>query len=396
MSPAFARIMILVTVILMDILGGAEIDLFVPSFPELRSHFNVSTFWLEALLSVNFAGSCFSLIFVGGLADRYGRKPIILAGLGIFIFASMLCLSNTSYNLVLLGRFLQGVGIIAPATLCFLIIADSYSLKNQQYLMGVLNGLMNVAVAGAPVVGSYITMYFHWQGNFIALLCLGLIVLVMTIIFIPKAKLLEHKESLSLGGYMPIFKSKALMLLILNIVFIYVPYWIFLGMSPILYMRDLGVSLSHYGYYQGAWALVFALGSIFFGLIFNKYSARKMLYLSLQICILGAILIALVAFFDIKNPLIIALSLLPFSVGSIIPNVILYPIALNFMPQLKGRVSALIRGMMLILSAIGLEFVGYCYQGSFQNIGIVITYFNIVAIITLFFVIRNREVTKFF
>ncbi len=396
MKQAFAKMMILITVILMDILGGAEIDLFVPSFPDIKSHFNVSTLWLEALLSINFAGSCFSLIFVGGLADRYGRKPIILAGLGIFILSSMLCLSNTSYNLVLLGRFLQGVGIIAPATLCYLIIADSYPLKEQQYLMGILNGLMNVAVAGAPVIGSYIAMYFHWQGNFIALLIMGLIVLIMTIIFIPKIKALEYKEPISLSGYIPIFKSTALMLLILHIVIIYVPYWVFLGMSPILYMRDLGVSLSHYGYYQGAWALVFALGSIFFGLIINKYSAKTMLYLSLQTCLFGTGLIALVAYLDVRNPLIIALSLLPFSIGSIIPNVILYPIALNFMPQLKGRVSALIRGMMLLLSAVSLEFVGFFYQGSFQNIGIVITVFNIVGVITLFFVIKNREIVKFF
>ena len=126
--------------------------------------------------------------------------------------------------------------------------------------MGVLNGLMNVAVAGAPVVGSYITMYFHWQGNFIALLALGIPVLVMTMLFVPKSKLAKIKEPISLSGYMPIFKSKPLMLLIGIAVFMCVPYWIFLGMSPILYMKDLGVSLEYYGYYQGAWALVFALG----------------------------------------------------------------------------------------------------------------------------------------
>jgi DHA1 family bicyclomycin/chloramphenicol resistance-like MFS transporter len=394
MTPSFAKIMILITVMLMDILGGAEIDLFVPSFPELKSHFNISTFLLEALLSVNFAGSCFGLLFIGGLADRYGRKPVILAGLGIFVCASMLCLSSSSYNIVLLGRFFQGVGIIAPATLCYLIIADSYSIKKQQYLMGILNGLMNVAVAGAPVLGSYITMYFHWQGNFIALLVMGIIVLLMTMVFIPPTKISEYKEPIALSGYTTIFKSSALMLLILNIVFMYVPYWIFLGMSPILYIRDLGVSLSHYGYYQGAWALVFALGSIFFGLIVNKYSARKMLYLAFYICIFGTGLIALVSFLDIKNPLIIALSLLPFSVGSIIPNVILYPIALNFMPQLKGRASSLIKGIMLILSAIGLEFVGLYYQGSFQNIGIVITGFNLVALVTLILAINNHEIKK--
>jgi DHA1 family bicyclomycin/chloramphenicol resistance-like MFS transporter len=204
------------------------------------------------LLSVNFAGYVFSLLFVGGLADRYGRKPIILLGLVVFIIASALCVWAPSYEFLLAGRFFQGVGVAAPAIICFLIIADSYSIKKQQSYLAILGGLTNVAIAVAPVAGSYITMYYHWQGNFMALLFFGLVTLVMTMLFIPSFKLPKHKEPLSLRGYIPIFQSKALMLLVTCMIFICVPYWLFLGMSPILYMKDLGVSLSHYGYYQGA------------------------------------------------------------------------------------------------------------------------------------------------
>ncbi|MFN7098124.1 MAG: MFS transporter, partial [Gammaproteobacteria bacterium] len=60
--------MILVAVILMDLLAGMEFDLFVPSFPELQTQFNLTPFWVEALLSANFIGYCLSLFFVGSLA----------------------------------------------------------------------------------------------------------------------------------------------------------------------------------------------------------------------------------------------------------------------------------------------------------------------------------------
>jgi DHA1 family bicyclomycin/chloramphenicol resistance-like MFS transporter len=69
--------MILITIILMDFLSGMEFDLFVPSFPTLQAQFDLSPFWVEALLSVNFFGYFISLFWVGGLADRYGRKPVI-------------------------------------------------------------------------------------------------------------------------------------------------------------------------------------------------------------------------------------------------------------------------------------------------------------------------------
>ncbi len=390
------KILLLITVILMDILSGAEIDLFIPSFPEIKTHFNVSTVWLEALLSANFIGSCMSLFFIGSLADRHGRKPIILLGLTIFIIGSIFCSFALEFNFLLIGRFLQGIGISAPAVLCFLIIADNYPLKKQQYYMGVLNGLINVAVAGAPVVGSYIAMYFHFRGSFITLLLFGIIVAIMTMLFVPNSKTHENKESISLIGYLPIFKSKPLMLLLVHIVFMFVPYWIFLGLSPILYMKDLGLSLKVYGYYQGAWALVFAIGSIFFGAIIERLPTKMMLKSSAYTCLIGLITIFLVAALDIRDPLIIMLSLMPFNIGGIIPFIIIYPIALNYIPTAKGKISALIKGSMLILTAFGIEIAGLSYQGSFRSLGIILSLFIMVGIVTLFMIIRNREIKELF
>src|SRR5690349_10183764 len=130
---------LLFSIIMMDFLVGMEFDLFVPSFPELQHHFSLTPFSVEALLSVNFVGYCLSLFIVGSLGDRYGRKSIILLGLLIFILGSFCCLFEPSYPLLLLGRFLQGVGVAAPAILSFLIIADIYPLKKQQSLFAILS-----------------------------------------------------------------------------------------------------------------------------------------------------------------------------------------------------------------------------------------------------------------
>ena len=121
-----------------------------------------------------------------------------------------------------------------------------------------------------------------------------------------------------------------------------------------------------------------------------------MLKFAAYTCLIGLSIIILVAALDVKDPLIIALSLMPFTIGSIIPNVIIYPITLNFMPQAKGKVSALIKALFFILTALGLEFAGFCYQGSFRSIGIIISFFIMIGVINLFFVIKNREIIKFF
>ena len=394
-SPLFiSKWIILFTVILIDLLAGMEFDLFVPSFPELQSHFGLSPFLVESLLSVNFIGYCLSLFLVGGLADRYGRKPILLLGIMTFIIGSIFCLWATSYPSLLVGRFLQGVGIAAPSILSFLIIADLYPLKQQQYFMAMLNGVMNTAVGIAPIIGSYVTLYFHWQGNFKVLLLLSMVAFIMIVLFIPVNQLPKQKETLSPLGYVQLFQSKPLVLLIAHIVFMFVPYWIFVGMSPLLYIQGLGVSLSHFGYYQGVLAVIFALGSVLLGLIINRFNQKPMLFISAQIFIVSLISIGLVTILDSQSPLLITLAFIPFIIGQVIPSAILYPLCLNFMPEAKGRVSAVIQGSRLIFCALSLQIAGFYYRGSFQNIGIILVGFIFLVVITLFLVMKNEKLMK--
>lgn len=385
--------MILIAIIFMDLLTGMEFDLFVPSFPQLQRYFNLTPFWVEALLSINFIGYCASLFFVGKLADRVGRKPIILLGLIIFIIGSILCLCEQSFYFLLIGRLLQGIGIAAPAILSFLIIADIYPIKQQQFLMAMLNGSINTAVAAAPVLGSYIALYFHWQGNFAALLILGLITLLMTLLFIPYYKIPKNPEAILPHGYIHVFRSKPLILLIAMFLFSFVPYWIFVGMSPLLYIKEFGVSLAHFGFYQGILALVFAIGSIVFGfMIKNKdYNQQKMLVITLQIFMISIVMIAVLSVLNSRSPLFITLSMLIFVIGQIIPSTLLYPVCLNFMPEAKGQVSAIMQGGRLIFTSIAIQIAGYTYVGSFRNIGMIINFFIIITVLLLFFVIKTRR-----
>jgi DHA1 family bicyclomycin/chloramphenicol resistance-like MFS transporter len=174
----------------------------------------------------------------------------------------------------------------------------------------------------------------------------------------------------------------------------YIPYWIFVGMSPLLYLKDLHVSLTHFGYYQGALALVFAVGSVTLGLILNKFDQKKLLYASNYIFLIGLFSIAWITIQNSHNPLLITLAFLPFIIGQIIPSIILYPLCLNFIPEAKGRVSAVLQGSRLILCALSLQLAGLYYNGTFQNIGLIIISFIFIAVVMLFLVIKNTALMK--
>ncbi|NCP62065.1 MAG: multidrug effflux MFS transporter [Alphaproteobacteria bacterium] len=394
MKQAFSKMLLLSAVILTDMLAGMELDLFVPGFVELQNSFNLTPFLVESLLSVNFLGYCLSLFFVGELADYYGRKPIILVGLMIFIVGSVLCLMAPFYSFLLVGRFMQGLGIAAPAILSFLIIADLYPLKKQQSLFAILNGIMNASVGVAPVIGSYITLYFHWQGNFAALLILGILAFFMALFFVPLYPQTKPKENFPGEGYFNILRSEPLRLGITHFILQFTPYWVFVGMSPLLYMGALGVSLKHFGYYQGALAFVFAIGSLLFGMVVARYDQLKMLKISGYMFVFGFMSLGTVSFLDSFDPIVITLAFLVFVIASIAPSAILYPILLEVMPRAKGRIAALMQGGRLLFAALSLQVAGYFYQDSFRNVGMIIMVFIALSTMTLFTIVNRGGETE--
>lgn len=383
------KLIILISILLMDILAGMEFDLFVPAFPELQAQFSLTSFWVESLVSLNFIGYCLSLFVVGDLADRYGRKPVIVAGLLVFMLGSALCLFAGHYLELASGRFLQGAGIAAPSILSFLIIADTYPVKQQQFLYAMLNGSRNVAMAVAPLVGSYITLAFHWHGNFVALLLLSAFTLVATLVFIPLQTSAVQGHTVAPGGYRSILKSGLLLLYMAQIAFNSAPYWIFIGIAPLLYMNQLGVSLSHFGLYQGSLALVFALGSLIYGLVIKHiyYTQHRMLSVGILLQLFSIMTLCLALFTKTMNPLTITLSFIPFIIAQIIPGTILYPLSLHVLPALKGRVAAVISASSFIVSGIGLQAAGYYYQGSFLSLGAVLMAFIALAFLLLCWVV---------
>ena len=275
------------TALLVSLLAGAEVDLFVPSFPELSRIFNLTPFMVQLTLSVNFMAYCLCSLFTGALGDRYGRRPVIVVSLFIFVTGSLLCVMAPNFPILLLGRFFQGAGIAGPAVLGYLIVFDECTSENKSSVLGLLNGMVTMAMAFAPVVGSYVTFYFHWRANFIVLFSLGLIAFVAAICVVPKR---AHDTSISLSPrtYLPVLKSPQMWTFILSICFLAVPYWLFIGISPLLYMENMGVSLKEFGFYQGAIALIFSVFCLLSPKLLKWFGEKRCFYTGMIVCGMGA------------------------------------------------------------------------------------------------------------
>jgi DHA1 family bicyclomycin/chloramphenicol resistance-like MFS transporter len=98
----------------------------------------------------------------------------------------------------------------------------------------------------------------------------------------------------------------------------------------------------------------------------------------------------LITSINTSHALWITWGFLPFIIGQVIPTALLYPLCLNFIPQAKGRISSLIQGARLIVTALCLQLAGYFYNGSFVNVGLMISFFIVMVIITLYAISKPR------
>ncbi len=357
-----------ITILIICILAGAEVDLFIPSFPELQKVFRLTPFMVQLTLSANFIPYCICCLFTGALGDRFNRRTIMLLSLSIFVIGSLLCVFASNFNMMISGRFLQGMGMAGPSILAYVVIADQYPLEKQPAMLGMLNGITTLAMAFAPVIGSYVNLYFNWRGNFVILLILGVVTLIFGYFVFP-SRAGDPKVSLSPKAYLPLFYSKKFMIFALCMSIMGSAYWTFIGMAPIVYMEDMGVSLKHFGYYQGAIAFIFSILSLCSAKIMELFGSRRCLSVSIFFYFIGTLCMLALSITNSQTPLIITGVMMLFAVSVIFPINLFYPISLEVVPNAKSRAAAIIQSFRLVITAIALQVVGYYYTGHFFPLG---------------------------
>ena len=378
-----------ITIIFIQVLYGMEMDLFIPSFPELQEIFSLTPVMVQLTISVNFIAFCACSLFAGTLGDRFNRRTILLMGMLIFVLGSVLCVMAPSYTLLIVGRLLQGIGISAPAILSFPILLENCPPQKQPERMAIVNGVKTMAMAIAPVIGSFINLYFHWRGNFSLLLGLGGVCLLASYFSIPH-KIGNPLVSFSLKSYLPLLKSNKFRVLQLCLMFLVAALWSFMGMAPIFYIEGMGVPLKSFGYYQGVITFAFAIMCILSPQILKRFGQKCCLYFGIGGCIISAILMLGLIVFQIHQPKIITAVIALFSLGCVFPINILYPLSLEVLPNSAGKAAGLGQAIVFLATALLLELIGYFYNETFTPIGVAMLIAISLSFILFYRIIKNK------
>ncbi|MDO8878012.1 MAG: multidrug effflux MFS transporter [Pseudolabrys sp.] len=155
-------------------IGPLSTDMYMPSLPDIARQLSASAAQVQLTLSTCLVGFAVGQIVYGPISDRHGRKPVLLAALGLFVAASLICALSTSIEMLIGARFLQALGGSGCIMVARAIVRDLYSGSRAGRELSVMGSAMALAPIIAPVIGGLLQTGFGWRSNFVALIAFGI------------------------------------------------------------------------------------------------------------------------------------------------------------------------------------------------------------------------------
>lgn len=258
-------IFLVVYLVLLSALGSFVNDMYTPALPSMCRFFGCSIPTAQMGMTMGMVGLAIGQLILGPVSDRYGRKPVLIGALALFIVSAVVSVFSPTIHVFNLCRLFQGIGASGGYFLARTIPADVYSGRNLARLMALVGAINGIAPASAPVIGGFTADAFGWRGVFVVLAIFAAVILAV----VP-----EMKESLSpsrrvtggirqsILGYKSLILNKPFIIHIcfkgtaLGLLFAYI------SSSPFILQNHYGMTQTGYGLLIGFNALFMAAGSM--------------------------------------------------------------------------------------------------------------------------------------
>lgn len=243
---------------LLSAFGPFVIDMYLPALPEMAEVFHCDVSVVQFGLTFCMVGLAMGQLLFGPVSDKYGRRPILILTLLIFVGASLICCLSASIGVFITARFLQGVGGAGGIVLSRSIAADIYSGRELARVIAILSAINNIAPVAAPVAGGAVTHALGWQGVFVVLLVLGVVLTFMCFALkesLEKSNRFKGKLAASLKGYATVLRVQGFGTYSLVYALAMAALFVYISSTPFIVQKI-------YGFSELQFSLVFAVNAM--------------------------------------------------------------------------------------------------------------------------------------
>ncbi len=391
----------LILLVAMSAMGPIALNIFVPSMPGLQVSLGTDYATAQLTLTLYLGSLAVSQLMFGPLSDRFGRRPVFLAGAGLFIAASFLSALAISIEQLIAGRILQAAGGCAGIVMARAIVRDLYARDKSASVLGYVTMAMVVIPSITPAIGGLLDELAGWRTGFIVVGFAGLGVLVAAWCNLHETNL-TRRSALNAGAFFqdssqllrePVFMGYAL-----NSAFGSAIFFTFMSIAPFIATELINLTPSQFGYHFFMVALGYMSGNFCSGRFSERAGANRMIAIGNIIMLAGMSMMVGFALTGFHGPfhLFVPMAIVAFSNGLTIPNATASAISVR--PDIAGTGAGLTGFFQIGIGALTSLAVSLLHDGTRMPLAVLAFAAGVLATLAMlmaFWADRRKPGTKY-
>ncbi|NRB38436.1 MAG: multidrug effflux MFS transporter [Pseudomonadales bacterium] len=341
-------------------LGPLSVDLYLPAMPSMVLFFDTQLSQVQLTLSSYLLGFALFHLVCGPLSDRYGRKPVLLVGLSLYVVMSAFCAMAETIEELIIFRFLQAMGACCAPTLGRAIVRDVYPPQDSVKALAYVSSLMALAPVLAPTIGGVLVRFGDWRLTFWALVVAGLAAILLTCLGVkeslPERQTLHPKNIMA--NFYALLSSRIYMGNVLTAACLYAGAFAFLSGASFILIDFMHVKAEFFGLYFMVIVAGYVAGNLFTAKLAYAWPVKNVFKLGIAVATIPSFLMVIFCLLQWYHPLLIVTPVLfvTMGIGLVLPQAM--GLALRPFAHMAATASAMMGFLQMMVASIAGLLVG--------------------------------------
>ncbi|MGE0744588.1 MAG: multidrug effflux MFS transporter [Rhodospirillales bacterium] len=349
-------------------LSAASTDIFLPSLPSIVTALGATPGSAQLTLSVFTYAYAFSQLIYGPLTDRFGRRPVLLVAMGIYVGASVGATVSTSIAMLIAIRAIQALGACAGPVAGRAMVRDAYEVTEAARALAFVAMAFSLTPICAPILGGFLETWFGWRAAFAFMGIVGTIVFLLVLLVLPETNRQRNRHALEpavmLRNYRAILGSRKFLRYGASGMFSSATVFAFISGSPFVFIDVLHLEPAMYGPMFSMVALGYASGAYTASRLTRRWGIDGAIARGSAVGVCGGLLLLGLLVAGVKHPLAVSVPMMValYGNGLMMPN--LQAGAIGPFPQMAGAASAMLGFLQMMGAASMGVVVGQSFDGT--------------------------------
>lgn len=366
--PVQHSVLLAVLIVALTSLGPLSTDFYLPALPAIARALGTDTAGAQLTLSVYLLGFGFGQLLIGPLSDRFGRRPVMLWGMAVFVLSSAACAVAPTIETLVAARLVQAFGACVGPVLGRAVVRDVYGPHEAARVLSHVATATALAPLAAPILGGWLSASFGWRSTFITLTGYGLVLTAMVWTVLKETNRHPDPQAMQpsrmVANYGVLLADRVYRGALLTGCGAFAALFAFISGSPFVYIELYGMSPQQMGFAFGANVTGFMVGTVLSARLSRRLGAGWMIRSGVLLGATCGLLMAGLALAGVNHPAAIMGPMwgVTMAIGLVMPNAT--ALGLAGYPKMAGAAASLMGFVQMGLGAGAGMIVGHGVQAS--------------------------------